>query len=82
MKSIYKILSLAVLLFALNACAFEVDSSEHKTDQVEQTGKEYTAAYICPMHCEGSGSEKEGACPICGMDYVKNEQHNHDSHSH
>jgi len=37
-------------------------------------GKEYTSAYICPMHCEGSGSDKPGNCPACEMDYVKNEK--------
>jgi plastocyanin len=25
------------------------------------------AAYICPMGCEGSASDKPGACPMCGM---------------
>lgn len=38
----------------------------------KKAGKEYTSAYICPMHCEGSGSEEEGNCPVCKMDYVKN----------
>lgn len=47
-----------------------------------QQGKEYTSAYICPMHCEGSGSEEAGKCPVCGMDYVKNDDHNHDGHDH
>lgn len=36
-------------------------------------GKEYTSAYICPMHCEGSGNDYAGTCPTCKMDYVKNE---------
>lgn len=43
------------------------------SEQSAQKGKEYTSAYVCPMHCEGSGSEEEGTCPVCGMDYVKNE---------
>ncbi len=30
------------------------------------------AAYICPMKCEGSASDKPGKCPTCGMDLVKN----------
>lgn len=30
------------------------------------------AAYICPMKCEGSASDKPGKCPVCGMDLVKN----------
>ncbi len=36
-------------------------------------GKEYTAAYICPMYCKGSGSDQPGTCPVCKMDYVVNE---------
>ncbi len=36
-------------------------------------GKEYTSLYVCPMHCKGSGSDTPGTCPVCGMDYVKNE---------
>lgn len=39
---------------------------------IDKTGKEYTSAYICPMHCEGSGSDKAGTCPACKMDYVAN----------
>ena len=29
-----------------------------------------TAAYICPMKCEGSASDKPGKCPKCGMDLI------------
>lgn len=58
---------------------------------VDKQGPEYTSAYICPMHCDGSGSDEPGECPVCGMDYVKNEDmpadghnhdHNHDGHNH
>jgi hypothetical protein len=55
-------------------------------NQAEQ-GPEYTSAYICPMHCKGSGNDTPGTCPVCGMDYVKNdaqgkeEDHGHD-HDH
>ena len=52
----------------------------------DQEGKEYTSAYICPMHCTGSGSDSPGVCPVCGMDYEANtkqgEGHNHDGHNH
>lgn len=44
---------------------------------IDKTGKEYTSAYICPMHCEGSGSDKEGKCPVCKMDYIANQDHKH-----
>lgn len=55
------------------------DNSEQKEEstqteqEAEKQGPEYTSAYICPMHCEGSGSDEPGECPVCGMDYVKNE---------
>ncbi len=52
-------------------------------------GKEYTSAYICPMYCVGSGSDKPGdKCPACNMDLVPNpknvnhEGHNHEGHNH
>lgn len=48
---------------------------------VDKTGKAYTSAYICPMHCEGSGSDQPGTCPVCGMDYVANAAEKHD-HQH
>ena len=34
-------------------------------------GKEYTSAYVCPMHCTGSGSAEMGTCPVCKMDLKK-----------
>lgn len=35
-------------------------------------GKEYTAKYICPMHCKGSGSDKAGKCSVCDMELIEN----------
>ena len=51
---------------AFSSCGGNAENSE-------QQGKEYTSAYICPMHCDGSGSDEPGKCPVCGMDYKKNE---------
>lgn len=44
--------------------------------------KEFTAAYVCPMHCKGSGSDAAGDCPTCGMAYVMNEDHVANGHTH
>jgi len=41
----------------------------------DKSGPEYTSAYVCPMHCKGSGSDQPGKCPVCGMDYVANPDH-------
>ena len=48
----------------------------------DTAGKEYTSAYLCPMHCTGSGSEAEGTCPVCGMDYVAKTEHEKNGHKH
>ncbi len=37
---------------------------------VDLNSKEYASAFVCPMHCKGSGSDVAGKCPACGMDYV------------
>lgn len=66
-------------------CAFSMvilSCGDKKANTTEQQGKEYTSEYVCPMHCEGSGSHEPGKCPVCGMDYVANEEHKSDGHSH
>ena len=54
------------LIGSMTACSSNTNSENYKS------GKEYTSAYVCPMHCVGSGSDTAGTCPTCGMDYVKN----------
>jgi ABC-type nickel/cobalt efflux system permease component RcnA len=51
----------------------EVQEQQKPQKAEDKTGPEYTSRYICPMHCEGSGSSEPGICPVCGMDYVLNE---------
>lgn len=78
------------LFVALSVTGVAISSCGNKSSTTEQQGKEYTSAYICPMHCEGSGSDEVGKCPVCGMDYVKNENQkadgqkddNHEGHNH
>ena len=49
------------------------DTSALKSNNAtRQLGKEYTSKYICPDHCKGSGSDKEGKCPECGMELMEN----------
>ena len=58
------------LLFgAMTDCT--INTEKEKTNN---QGKEYTSEYVCPMHCEGSGSDTAGTCPVCEMDYVKNNE--------
>ncbi len=74
-----------VVLLAVGATFVACGDKSGKSTQSEQAaeqGKEYTSAYICPMHCDGSGSDAEGKCPVCGMDYVQNKDHKADEHDH
>ena len=45
-------------------------------------GSQYTSAYVCPMHCEGSGSNAPGECPKCFMEYETFASHVRDKHNH
>lgn len=69
------------------------DHGDQMSDSEDKSGPEYTSRYICPMHCEGSGGAEPGICPVCGMDYVLNEDyqdpdsiehegHDHEGHDH
>lgn len=96
------LLLIAALVFTLASCGQKnsaetapeetmEESHDHgmeaeATEETPQT-KEYTSTYICPMHCEGSGSEEPGVCPVCGMDYVMNKkleevEPGHEGHNH
>ena len=85
--SIKKILFYTAIIFSFSflavACGNSNSSSE-KMEEVDKSGPEYTSAYVCPMHCDGSGSDAEGKCPVCGMSYVVNEDQaeNHEGHNH
>ena len=69
MKStILKTTIISLFIFGLTSCGTS------KKEDVDKTGKEYTSTYVCPMHCEDSGSNEAGQCPVCGMDYVLNEE--------
>lgn len=50
----------------------EHDGGLDEEMEIDSTGKEFTSAFVCPMHCSESGSETAGKCPTCGMDYVEN----------
>ncbi|MDQ3140929.1 MAG: hypothetical protein M3Q56_01640 [Bacteroidota bacterium] len=57
------------------ACKHSQKENEKSViEKVDNTGPEYTSAFICPMHCKGSGSHEMGVCPVCGMDYEKNDR--------
>ena len=84
-KTIAAIIFLGLTL-SMVSCKDKAKESNKKEDviieEIAEQGKEYTSAYVCPMHCEGSGSDEEGSCPQCGMTYVINTEHTADGHKH
>ena len=96
MKSILKIILVLctfVLVGSITSCKHEHGDKMHKhipEGTIDKSGPDWTSDYICPMHCKGSGGVKQGTCPVCKMDLVKNknkkteshEGHDHDGHDH
>jgi hypothetical protein len=76
----YKLL-VVCLFTTLSLYACSNGESKAKEGSAEESYA-YTAAYICPMHCEGSGSKEAGKCPECKMDYVQNDSKKHEGHEH
>ena len=77
-KIILGVLVLGLMLTTVSCKDAKKEDTTIKTEQAEK--KEYASAYVCPIHCEGSGSDTEGECPKCGMAYVKNENYKADAH--
>ena len=81
MKLTMSTMALAVTMVLTVYCRDNKAETKVETT-TEKQGKEYTSAYVCPMHCKGSGSDEEGNCPVCGMNYVLNEKHIKEGHEH
>ncbi len=82
-------LALATLVIACGGDSAQAGEQKEATQteaeapqQDAKQGKEYTSAYICPMHCKGSGSAEPGKCPECKMAYVANEKQSGEKHDH
>ncbi len=85
MKKFRTILAAMMVVASVLMVSCKDNKKEVETEtetNAENQGKEYTSAYVCPMHCEDSGSDKEGTCGTCGMTLVKNEDHKSDGHTH
>ena len=52
--------------------ATEVPATTTPADSTSTALPVVTAAYICPMGCEGSASDQPGKCPVCKMDLEPN----------
>jgi Cu(I)/Ag(I) efflux system membrane fusion protein len=71
------LVSLLLTLFALTACSDEANNEMNTGNNAKETAVEHSIkhldpTYVCPMHPQII-RDKEGSCPICGMDLVKKE---------
>lgn len=83
MTNIRTILAAMVVIASVTMVSCKDTTAETKVETTTpEQGKEYTATYVCPMHCKDSGSDKEGTCDTCGMTLVKNEDHKANGHTH
>jgi len=85
LKSISTITFLLLLGLFVYSCSGgnSAEGGDAEATEVKHgEGKAYNSAYVCPMHCEGSGSEEAGNCPACGMAYVASSDHMEDGHTH
>ncbi|MFK7776077.1 MAG: heavy metal-binding domain-containing protein [Saprospiraceae bacterium] len=71
---------MGVSLFLVSCSGTE--AAKNTSSEPHGTTTEFTSAYVCPMHCKDSGSDNAGTCLVCGMDYVKSEEHTKDGHKH
>ena len=76
----YTALFILTLAISFIACKGH-STSDHQTHTIEM-GPTYSSKYVCPMHCEGSGSAVAGDCNVCGMAYIENKSHAHYGHNH
>jgi hypothetical protein len=53
----------------------EAQHTQTPAEPAAATQASQQLAYICPMACAGSASDKPGKCPVCGMDLEKNPAH-------
>ena len=56
----------------IDSVQIDTDNTEINQSETVAEDADYMAKYVCPMHCEGSGSDKKGMCPKCGMDLIEN----------
>ncbi|MBK7339375.1 MAG: hypothetical protein IPJ64_05005 [Saprospiraceae bacterium] len=75
--SIFASIVIGTFVFSMVSC--KPSKPANKIESQDLTGPEYLSAFICPMHCKGSGSDHPGECPVCHMPLEKNENFKTDS---
>jgi len=52
--------------------SLQIDTSNIVRSVTIKEDKDFVEKYICPNHCDGSGSVKEGTCKTCEMELIEN----------
>ena len=58
-----------------SGCDNKTGNNQNTSEAGAATDSTQALAYVCPMKCEGSGSNNPGKCKVCDMDLVKNPNH-------
>jgi len=64
------------------ACGNSGESVKHIPSTEHGNSAAFNSSYVCPLHCAGSGSDKAGICPSCGINYVQLSEHTKNGHTH
>lgn len=64
----------AVVLVALAGTSCQDQPAAHTTKS-DSPQPQAVAAYVCPMRCEGSASNRPGKCPVCEMELERNPEY-------
>jgi len=77
MKYLFIIIGLLAGSLALPGCSDTGKAAQTETtaEGAATTDSTQLLAYVCPMRCEGSGSNQPGKCKVCDMDLIKNPDH-------
>lgn len=87
MKQFKFLFLIGIFAMAMAACGGQAKTEEAPAVEATEAAPHganaaHTSAYVCPMHCEGSGSDAPGTCPVCNMAYVAQAEHTTDGHTH
>lgn len=88
MNKLYRIIILIISISAIFSCNSDTETKSELRDTTyilitktvpskEQAPTleedvDFVAKYVCPNHCNGSGSDKQGDCSFCGMELIEN----------
>ena len=71
MKTLFSLAGTIGIFLLVLSCNQPSKGTESENQKQKNSTPVAEAKYICPMKCEGSGSENPGKCGVCGMDLLE-----------